>query len=84
MFKILIKREYCTNCEVDAILQIVYCLKTVEANPQFRLYCAENIFNSSIDRPVGSTKHIPVSSVQDPIRHQGISVSAEIVHCENK
>jgi hypothetical protein len=84
MFKILIKREYTTNCEVDAIPQIVHCLQTVEINPQFGLYCIENIFNSSIYRPVGSTKHIPVSSVQNPIRHQGISVCAEIVHCENE
>ena len=33
-------------------------------------------------RPVGSPKHISVSSVQNPICHQGIFVSAEIVHCE--
>jgi hypothetical protein len=38
--------------EVDAIPQIVHCLQTVEINPQFRVYCVENIFNSSINRPV--------------------------------
>ncbi len=84
MFKISIKREYTTNCEVDAIPQIVHCLQTVEINPHFGLYCVENIFKSFIYRPVGSTKHIPVSSVQNPIHHHGISVCAEIVHCENE
>ncbi len=44
VFNILMKREYTTNCEVDAITQIVHCLQTVGINPQFGLYCIENIF----------------------------------------
>jgi hypothetical protein len=44
MVKISMKREYTTNCEVDAIPQIAHCLQMVEINPQFGLYCVENIF----------------------------------------
>ena len=84
MFEITIKREYTTDREVDTIPQIVHCLQTIEVNPQLRLNCIKNIFNDSIYRPVGGTKHIPVSCHQNPIRHQRIFVCAEIVHGEHE
>ena len=67
MFKILKKREYSTNCEVDAIPQIVHRLQTVKENPQFGLDCVEDIFNCTIDRPVGGTEYVPVTRVQQRI-----------------
>ncbi len=84
MFEIMIKREYTTDREVDTIPQIVLCLQTIEVNPQLQLNCIKNIFNGSIYRPVGGTKHIPVSCHQHPIHHQRIFVCAEIVDGEHK
>ena len=37
--------------------QYAHSLQPVEINPQSRLYCVENIFNSSIYTPVGSTRN---------------------------
>jgi len=55
MLEILTNRVDSTYREVDAIPQIVHCLQTVEVNPHFGLDRIENIFNGTINRPVGGT-----------------------------
>ena len=62
------KSEFHQPCrEVDAIPQIVHHLQTDKENPQFGLDCVEDIFNCTIDRPVGGTEYVPVTRVQQRI-----------------